>query len=406
MQIVCTMRILIEVILDKRRSKSSGLYAVKVRVTYLRQQKYYYVGLDLCQDEFDNVMALKVKLAHKDKRIAIDNRLAEIRNAIDGLSNFSFGQLDVALKSAVTDSNDIFPLFERMYQEKIQEEKFSTASTYKTSIRSFKEFQGRIGYFDITPSFLKRYEAAMLKKGYSATTIGINVRNLRTLYNKAVAEKIITDVTLYPFKKSSYKIPRGKNIKKALDKEEIMKIYHFNDYHAPIEKWAKEMWILSYLLNGINPSDLFRLPKTSFDDGYISFYRKKTEDSSTSSLPIVIYVRDEAKQIIENWSKDTSPFLVNGLEEGMNEEQKFKTIHQKIKMINDYMRRIAGRIGIDKPCTCYYARHSYAQSLKESGVAIEVISESLGHCSLATTRFYLSSFKRETIKNAVANLLD
>ena len=26
--------------------------------------------------------------------------------------------------------------------------------------------------------------------------------------------------------------------------------------------------------------------------------------------------------------------MVNGLEEGMNEEQKFKTIHQKIKMIN------------------------------------------------------------------------
>ena len=100
MQIVCTMRILIEVILDKRRPKASGLYAVKVRVTYLRQQRYYYVGLDLSQDEFDNVMALKVKLANKDKRIAIDNRLAEIRNAIDALSNFSFGQLDVALKSA------------------------------------------------------------------------------------------------------------------------------------------------------------------------------------------------------------------------------------------------------------------------------------------------------------------
>jgi len=399
------MRILIDVILDKRRAKSSGLYAVKVRVTYLRQQRYYYVGLDLSQDEYDKVMALKVKLAYKEKRFVIDNRLAEIRNAINALSNFSFGQLDVALKSTVTDANDIFPLFERMYQEKILEEKFGTASTYKTSIRSFKEFQGRIGYFDITPSFLKRYEAAMLKKGLSVTTVGINIRNLRTLYNKAIAAKIINNSSLYPFKKSSYKIPKGKNIKKALDKEEIRKIYHFNDYHAPIEKWAKEMWILSYLLNGINPSDLFRLSKADFEDGYISFYRKKTEDSSTSSLPIVIYVRDEAKQIIENWSKDTSPFLVNGLEEGMSEEQKFKTIHQKIKMINDYMRRIVNRIGIDKPCTCYYARHSYAQSLKESGVAIEVISESLGHTSITTTRHYLSSFKRDTIKNAVANLL-
>jgi integrase len=399
------MRVLIEVILDKRRTKSSGLYPVKVRVTYLRQQKYYYVGLDMSQDEFNNVMALKVKLAYKDKRIAIDNRLTEIRFAIDALSNFSFGQLDVALKSSLTNSNDIFPLFEKMYQEKIQEEKFSTASTYKTSIKSFKDFQGHIGYFDITPSFLKSYESIMLKNGYSATTIGINVRNLRTLYNRALAAKIITDSSLYPFKKSSYKIPRGKNVKKALNKEEIRTIYHFDDYYAPTEKWAKEMWMLLYLLNGINPSDLFRLTKTSFDDGYISFYRKKTEDSSITSLPIVIYVREEAKQIIKNWSNESSPYLVNGLEEEMSEEEKFKTIHQKIKMINDYMRRIATRIGIDKPCTCYFARHSYAQSLKESGVAIEIISESLGHTSITTTRHYLSSFKRDTIKKATEGLL-
>ena len=89
----------------------------------------------------------------------------------------------------------------------------------------------------------------------------------------------------------------------------------------------------------------------------------------------------------------------------MSEEHKFKTIKQKVKMINDYMKRIAERIGIDKPCTCYYARHSYAQSLKESGVAIEVISESLGHTSLTTTRSYLSSFKRDTIKKATEGLL-
>lgn len=405
MQIVCTMRVSIEVILDKRRSKSSGLYAVKVRVTYLRQQKYYYVGLDMSQDEFDKVMALKVKLANKDKRVIIDNRVSEIRNAIDALPNFSFGQLDTVLKTAVTDSNDIFPLFEKMYHEKIQEEKFGTASTYKTSIRSFKDFQGRIGYFDITPSFLKRYEAAMLKNGYSSTTIGINIRNLRTLYNRAVAAKIITDSSLYPFKKSKYKIPKGRNIKKALSKEEIRSIYKFDDFHSKTEQWGRDMWILSYLLNGINPADLFRLTKENFDDDYITFYRKKTEDSSMSNLPIVIYVREEAKGIIKRWSDKDSVFLINGINESMSEEHKFKTIKQKVKMINDYMKRIAERIGIDKPCTCYYARHSYAQSLKESGVAIEIISESLGHTSITTTRHYLSSFKRDTIKKATEGLL-
>jgi integrase len=399
------MRVLTEVILDKRRIKKSGLYAVKVRVTFLRQQKYYSVGFDLSQFDFDQVMASKVKIAYKEKRIEIDNRLNEIRSAINAIPNFSFGQLDIMLKTAINDSNDIFPLFEKMYMEKLDEEKFSTASTYKTSIKSFKDFQGRIGYYDINSSFLKKYESSMLKKGYSSTTIGINIRNLRTLYNRALATKIITDSSLYPFKKSLYKIPRGKNIKKALDKEEIKKIYQFNDYHSITEKWAKEMWMLSYLLNGINPSDLFRLEKENLVDGYITFFRKKTEDSSNTNLPIIIYVREEAKELIQNLSDNDSIYLIRGLKEGMNEEQKFKTIHQKIKTINDYMKRIAKRIGIEKPCTTYYARHSYAQALKESGVAVEVISESLGHKSISTTRSYLANYPREIMKASVANLL-
>ena len=43
-------------ILDKRRPKKDGLFPVKVRVTFQQAQKYFPVGVDLTQEDFDRVM--------------------------------------------------------------------------------------------------------------------------------------------------------------------------------------------------------------------------------------------------------------------------------------------------------------------------------------------------------------
>lgn len=51
------------------------------------------------------------------------------------------------------------------------------------------------------------------------------------------------------------------------------------------------------------------------------------------------------------------------------------------------------------------ARHSYATILKNSGVNIALISETLGHSDLATTQIYLDGFENEQIGEALKNLL-
>jgi len=46
----------------------------------------------------------------------------------------------------------------------------------------------------------------------------------------------------------------------------------------------------------------------------------------------------------------------------------------------------------------YFARHSFATILKNSGVSTEFISEALGHSSLSTTKNYLTGFEEDAIK--------
>jgi site-specific recombinase XerD len=69
-----------------------------------------------------------------------------------------------------------------------------------------------------------------------------------------------------------------------------------------------------------------------------------------------------------------------------------------IHLINEHMKKIAVELEINKPITTYYARHSFATILKNSGVSTEFISEALGHSSLQTTKNYLAGFEEDAIK--------
>ena len=51
------------------------------------------------------------------------------------------------------------------------------------------------------------------------------------------------------------------------------------------------------------------------------------------------------------------------------------------------------------------ARHSFATVLKNSGVNVALISETLGHSDLSTTMIYLGSFDNWQVDEAMLNLL-
>jgi integrase/recombinase XerD len=399
------MNVTVQLYHDVRRQKKNGKYPVKVRVTHLGVQKYYPTGIDLSKDECLQALNPKVRKAHLSTRIKLDNILNKMRSLINSLPTFSFNQLERLMRGNAKSAADIFPFFDQVIQTKKTRGKIKTALTYQTAKSSFKSFRKRIGFYDITPDFLIEYEAYMRDMGYSLTTVGINLRNLRAIYNEAINQGLITDLSAYPFKKSRYSIPKGRNVKKALTRDQVKKIASVKVFTSDTERWARDMWMFIYLANGLNPSDVFRLRKNQITEGYITVTRNKTKDTATGALPIVIYLRQELKDIIQSWCSSTGPFLFPGVDESMTEERCVKVIDQKVKLINTHMARITRRLEIEIPVTTYSARHSFATILKEQGESIEIISEALGHSSQKTTRAYLNSFSQEKMKAASDKLL-
>ncbi|MBN8853010.1 MAG: site-specific integrase [Sphingobacteriales bacterium] len=403
--------------LDTRRTKDTGKYPVKLRITFLREQKYYSIGLDLTVDEFNLVqnpgkmgreIPTSLKKQVKEWKLKCDAVEQKANTLINKMEDFTFRIFEKKYLQNSHSVMDVYQLYDNTIKKLKDYGKVGTASSYECARNSLKEFSPKLTLRDITVDFLKEYERWFLEKKRSITTVGIYLRNLRAIINEAIAEGIISREYHYPFGKRKYQIPSARNTKKALTLEEISKIFSYTaTNHTWLER-ARDFFIFSYLGNGMNMKDIALLKYRDIDGDYIRFTRAKTQDTSRTGIKMIsFHISDDLRQIIDrqkNESTGPDSFLFPILEQDQSPEKVRKVIQQFTKMMNKYLNQIATELGINKRVTTYFARHSFATVLKRGGRSIEIISEALGHSSHKTTMSYLDSFDDESKKDIYKTL--
>ena len=174
------------------------------------------------------------------------------------------------------------------------------------------------------------------------------------------------------------------------------------------EERSRDLWGFSYLCNGMNLKDIFRLTWGNVDGDMIRFYRQKTKLTSRSQpRRIDVVISEPVQAIIDRWGNpNKSPaspmFLL--FKPDLSAKEWDMRARDLIKQTNRYMKQIGTLLGIAIPLTSYVARHSYATVMKRSGVSAELISESLGHANMRTTENYFDSFD-DKIKKELVNAL-
>lgn len=225
------------------------------------------------------------------------------------------------------------------------------------------------------------------------------LRALRAVFNEAIAQKMIKKDECYPFGRRLYRIPTGRNIKKALELPEIQKIYnHLPETESELK--ARDFWLFSYFGNVMNVKDIALLKYKDIKRDYLVFIRAKTERTTREDLkPVVVYITEGMLRIMERWGntdKEAENYIFPILTPGMTAQGQYDNIQLFIKFINKWMSRIKGLINIDKKVTTIVTRHSFSSVLKRSGASTEFIQEALGHTDKKTTENYLDSFEDET----------
>lgn len=386
--------------LDTRKQNARNEYPIKIRVNHKRQREYYSIGKSINKEEWEKLPTSKAAAAKKLKE-EIESSFSLVRKNVEYMverGEFSFDLLNLRLGRGTGDS--VNTAIRAKIDILKNEGRIGSMRTYENTLVLVERFGGKnIQFSSITVSWLKRCEQEWLKdKKY--TTIGIHFRNIRTIMNDAKRAGIIKE-SQYPFGKGKFEIKIGEAHKKALSTTQLRKIFEYKTEIQTTMRY-RDLWIMSYLCNGINITDLVKLRFSNIINDEICFVRQKTSRTAKMRREIKVIVTDDIRGIINKWGNKPKPdnYIFPYLKGNESPIEQKSIIEDLIKRINKRMKVIGEELGIGN-ITTYTARHSYATVLKRSGANIAYISESLGHTDLKTTESYLASFEREErVKNA------
>lgn len=405
---------------QKDRKRADGTYNVKIRFTKDRVVKR--ISTDLFATDVDLTSKLKFKEDSIIKREA-DKLVLHYRTLYIGLhldsEDYDLNEIVTRLQNKDEAEKPIdFIAFSRKW---IMETPIKSKETYTTGLNSFIRFIGtdRLEISKITVDLLERYKEHLLKTRTervkklemagkripSNRCLSLYLMMLRHLYSEAQKhynkpDKGLIRIPHSPFE--YFKIPKQEATRKrAIQPQQIKAIWkmpyqniHKGAKHTCRFDLAKDCFILSFCLMGINSVDLYNA--IDLQDNRLIYNRAKTKDRRLDNARMEVEVPAMALPIIERYRDTTGQRLFNFY-------QHYRDHKGFNKAINKGLKEIGERLGIDD-FEFYAARHSWATiALNKCGIDKYTVHAALNHVdvSMRVTDIYIQrDFVNENKANA------
>ncbi|MGX1928342.1 site-specific integrase [Flagellimonas sp. 2504JD4-2] len=399
----------IKIVLRKKKL-ADGSYPIFLRVTKERQSKFYKTPFSSKMDEWvvstgsfnkrkeNHIQNNRLLLKFKQRAFKVITELE--------IDNPDYSIYDFDRKYRVTYNplkQDVFAFWNEIIHEQKRAGRIGNAKVNydaQTSVKIFNKFQ-RLTFKEINPNFLNKYEVFLRSRGGTDGGIGVKMRAIRAIYNMAI-QRGITKESYYPFRAYKLSKLKGKAAKRALDFSEVLSIVNLDITNHPYLIDTKNYFVFSFYARGMNFKDMMELEWENIHSGYIYYTRSKTKGNfSVKIVPPVKDILDYYK-LYGQGNKYVFPIL---LKEDLDPVQIANRKHKVLGIYNKQLKELAELCGIKKNISSYVARHSFANCLKQKGVATDIISESLGHQNLAITQAYLKELDNSILENAVELLL-
>ncbi len=396
-------------IIKRSHPLSNGLYPICLRITKDRRSKIISLKLSCAENEWNDSKGEFRKTFNN--HVQYNRVLSEIKSKVQLIvSEFiangeNFTIEDIAtkfLKYKYEKNYKVKDYWENYINMLIKSNRIGHSKYHQETLKSFFSYAEESTCFkDITPNLLNNYEAYLRSRNNTSNGISARMRAIRALYNRAIAEGILSREK-YPF--DTYKISSLKNgiEKRALSINDIRRIRDLDISKFPHLTDAKFYFLFSYFTAGMNFYDMLKLKWSNIKGDRILYVRSKTKGL------ISIKILKPVEKIIDFYRKQNRntdyvfPILLsNDLTAIQIEYRKEKTL----KKFNRDLREIAKLCNIEFNITSYVARHSFATNLKQKGIPTDVISEALGHQNISVTQAYLKQLENSVIDNAIDELV-
>jgi len=389
------MRTYLTLLLDTRRAKKDGSYPIIFRLTHLRKTTSISTGYSILEKYWDTRKCAVKKNYTKVASIARLNTLllkdeARANDIINQL--YDKGKLNylaiTQVKDRITRNNtyDSFYKFGESLSEDLKaSHQYGTARSYRGIVSILRRFtkEKDLKFNELNYDFIKRFERYHLAKGNSINSLSVYLRAIKAIYNKGIKAGLV-EKEAYPF--TNYSIRQTPTEKRALKIEDIRKIMELELPKDMVLFRYRNYFICSFLLYGMNFTDMCYLKLENIIDGRIKFRRRKT------SKLYDIKITEQLSQILSIYLKDKkkSDYIFPVIKRENPELQELEISWER-QRYNRGLKIIGELCTIEQKLTTYVSRHSFATQAMLNDVPLQAISAMLGHSKLNTTQIYLKS---------------
>lgn len=403
------------------QKRADGTYNVKIRVTHNQRKKYlatqWYVSKD------DLTRSLKIK---NQKYIdMIEDTLRRYRNICNNLGEaLTYMTVEEVVRQVRRDDEtrqfelDIIDYGMGIVRRLKESGHTGNAKAYQVALNSLMRYAQRDVVFirELTVPFLNGWidwiasqpPRGNSRKGDRAQSL--YPAQIRAIYNQAKREYNdeeagIIRIPYSPFNK--VKVPKVSMSRKRALTVEQMRAFASVPYTTISQRginrfnFAKDVFLLSFYLVGMNAADLYTA--TEISDDRITYQRKKTRNRRADRAEISIRIEPEIMALVRKY-RDPSKQRV------FNFYKLYSSTDTFCAALNHGLKKIGAVIGVDD-LEFYAARHSWATiANNDAGIDKYTVHTALNHVdeSMRVTDIYIrkSWDKIDQANRAVIDLLD
>ena len=372
------------------------------QLTHLRQVKQITTKIHLHPQDWDSN---KAQIIFTDStsyllQCKIDrdlDRLKKIIYKIDAeCANYTVNEIIEKFYQTTADYF-ITDFFTQQIQKLKNDNRRGTARNYSKTLKSLKAFMKNTDstFNIVTEQFVESYNTFLIQRGVVRNTISFYMRIFRSVYNKAVTQKIIEQT--FPFKNVYTGVDRTR--KRAVTETVISQLLSIDLKKSKALQFARDLFIFSFYARGMAFVDIVYLKKSNIQNGYITYVRHKTGQELT------IRIETRLQNIINQYEKKDSPYLFPIL----NTEDENKAYSQYEIALNYYNRQLKRLSKLLEPninLSSYTPRHTWATTARNKNVPLSIISAGMGHSSEKTTLIYLTKIDNSIIDEVNKAIID
>ena len=400
--------------------KVDGTYNVKIRFTLDRKVKRLSTNLFVTQQDLTKSLKFKEDTSIKREidRLVLYYREQCLKLQLDQ-NHYSLDEIIEFLNGEQEKQQTID--FIKFSREWIASTTIKGAPNYTTAINALVRFVGKeeLDINLITLDFLEQFKAFLIgerdartkklmqqgKRVTSNRTLSLYLVSIKKLFNEAKRKFNKKDKNLIlipnsPFE--DFKIPKQEATRKrAIPADIIKKVWKlpYKDMKKGYKSTcrynlAKDCFILSFCLMGINSADLYNA--TKMRGNTIIYNRTKTKARRLDGAKMMVDIPKIVQPLIDKYKDSTGKRLFN-FYQYYGDEKTFN------KAINSGLKEIGSILEVDD-LEYYAARHSWATiALNKVGIDKYIVHAALNHIddSMKVTDIYIErDFVNENKANA------